>query len=104
MEGLTKESIISEVKKLDENLKESKKSFKVATILIAALKVGANSKKIAKLLEIPIEEITEYEKNLRKNNVWVKEQTQCDWFGKDGGVFFWMDVNVALGFMEKSNE
>lgn len=98
---LTKKDIEKEVQKLDPNLKKTEEAFKVASILLSALQVGADSKLVSKFLNLPIEEVKKYEKNLRKSGIWKGKKTACEWFEKEGGVSFWCDVNVALGFLER---
>lgn len=97
-----KEWIIKEVHKLDPKLKEKDEGFKIATILLTALQEGANSKKIAKFLDIPETEVTRYEKNLRDNKIWIGNKTSANWFGESGGTAFWMDVTVAQGYMKRT--
>lgn len=100
---LNKNQIETEVKRLDQNLKKSEEGFKVACILLTSLSTGANSEKIAKFLDINVRDIRKYEKKLRENKVWVKDKVACDWMNKEnGGISFWMDVNVALGFVKRT--
>ena len=98
-----KQLIEAEVKKLDPKLKKSEEAFKVATILLSGLQVGANTQAISKFLDIEEKDVKEYEKALRKNGIWKGEKTACDWFDKEyGGVAFWCDVNVALGLLQRT--
>jgi len=100
---IDKKFIETEVKRLDSKIKKSDETFKIATILLSALRVGADSQAIAKFLKIDKKEIEKYEKNLRKNKVWVGKKTICEWFEKDkGGVAFWCDVLVAQGLLKKT--
>jgi mannose/fructose/N-acetylgalactosamine-specific phosphotransferase system component IIB len=101
MKQLTKEQIIAEVKKLDPKLTEKDEAFKIATILLTALQTGADTKKISKFLNIPEKELKTYEKHLRESGVWTKDKTIADWFGKDGGISFWMDVAIAQGYITR---
>lgn len=99
---LTREKIIKEVENLDPKLKKTDEAFKVATILLAGIQIGASIKKIANFLELPLEDIKKYDKNLRENGVWVKDKTAMNWFDKESGsIAFWMDVSVAMGYMGK---
>ncbi len=102
---MKREDIIKSVKKLDPNIKEDEEAFKVACILLASAFEGADSIKIGKLLKLPVKDIKKYEANLRKNNVWKENKVYCDWFNNEtGSISFWLDVNVALGYVEKSQE
>jgi hypothetical protein len=102
MDKINKEWIIKEVHKLDPELKKTDEAFKIATIMLSALQEGANSKKIAKFLEIPEADIKKYEKNLRDNKIWIGNKTSSNWFEKSGGIAFWMDVAVAHGYMKRT--
>jgi len=94
--------IEAEVKKLDPKLKKSEEAFKVAAILLSGLQVGANTRAIAKFLDIDETNVKKYEKPLRKNGIWEGKKTICNWFDKEsGGLAFWCDVNVALGKLQK---
>ncbi len=100
-----KKFIEKEVKKLDPLVKKSDEAFKIATILLSGLQVGADTKKIAEFLKINEKEVKKYEKNLRDNKVWVKSKTQCNWFDKkEGGISFWLDVSIAQGYIKKVME
>lgn len=100
---INKKFIEEQIKKLDPKLKKNDEVFKIATILLSGLEVGADSKAIAKFLDIDIKDVEKYEKNLRKGKVWQGKKTACEWFEKDGGIAFWMDVLVAQGLVERTS-
>lgn len=103
MPTLTLKQIKREVKRLDSALKETDPSFDTAVILLAALQVGANDKKVSDFTGIPLGEVTKRGKRLRKNGIWKRGVTYADWANKEsGGVAFWMDVCVADGLMSRS--
>ncbi len=101
-EIIDRKYIEKEVKKLDPKLRKQDEAFKISTILLSGLKVGANVKKIADFLKIDITDVKKYEKNLRSNKIWVKDKTNCNWFDKkDGSISFWLDVSCAQGYIKK---
>jgi len=99
---ITKAFIEKEVVKLDPKVKRSSESFFVACILLSALQVGANSKKVAKFLEVKENRVKTYAKNLKESGIWKNGKTHCDWFDeKDGGIAFWCDVLVGEGKLKR---
>lgn len=101
-EKIDKKFIEAEIKKLDPKLKKSDEYFEIATILLSGLVVGANVKKISDFLNLSIQKVKQYEKNLRKNGIWKGEKTYGEeWFKKNGGLAFWLDVHVVKGYLEK---
>jgi hypothetical protein len=102
---ITKDVIRQTVKNLDPEIEETDEEFTVGIILLAALHTGANVKKIAGFLELPVEEVRKYEKALRKNKIWVGRKTHQEWSGElRGSIAFWLDVMVAMGRVEKKIE
>jgi len=90
-----------EVTQIDPDLEIDSNGFRTAVILLSALAVGPNIKKIAKFTGYTRKEIAERSKNLRKNKIWVGGKTNCDWFGEDGGIEFTCDSLVADGLMNR---
>jgi hypothetical protein len=100
---ITKEIIHQTVLALDPNLETTAEEFTVGTILLAALHTGANVKKIASFLELPVESVTKYEKALRQNKIWVGRKTHQEWTPDlRGQMAFWLDVLVAMGRAKKT--
>lgn len=101
--GSIKQQIEAEVMRLDPSLDKDSESFKAAVVMLTALKVGAVQIRIKKELGYcyPMKLISWFGYNLRKAGIWKKEKTHSDWFGKDGGLTFWLDVCVAQGLMER---
>ena len=98
------EEIKGEVKRLDPKLKVTDEAFFVATVLLAALQVGAERKKVAEFLGVTEKRIAKYAKNLEKSGVWKDGKTSCEWFDKEcSGVAFWLDVAVAEGLVERES-
>ena len=94
------------VKELDPKLDKNDKSFKSALVLITSLRVGTNMKEVCKFLNFSYDKtMKEYEQNLIKNKIWIKEKLSINWFDeKEGGIAFWMDVLAMEGLVERTNE
>lgn len=71
-------------------------------MLLAALEVGPDEQKVAEFTGIPLDYIRPRAERLRANGVWKNGKTHCEWFAKDGGVAFVMDVCVAEGLMGRT--
>lgn len=100
---IDKKYIENEVKNLDKNLLQTDEAFRVACILLTSTQVGTDTKKIAEFLHYDESIVKKYEKNLRQNKVWVKDQVAgSEWFEKpSGSIAFWLDVSVAIGYIKK---
>jgi len=102
MTKVTLKRIKDEVRKVTKCDVEADDSFKAAVCLLAALQVGANADFVAKFTGYPRGLVREFGHRLRENGIWKNGKTCADWFGKDGGVSFCLDVNVARGFMRRT--
>lgn len=96
----------NEVKNLDPKLNTEDKSFKSALVLITSLRVGTDMKQVCNFLNFKYDKtMKDYEKNLIKNKIWVKDKLAINWFDeKEGGIAFWMDVLAMEGLVERTNE
>jgi hypothetical protein len=101
MAKITLKRLKEEVKKVTGSV-EDDDGFKAGVCLLAALQVGAAPDKIAKFTGYPRSLVREFGRNLRANGVWKDGGTHADWFGENGGISFCCDVNVARGFMARS--
>lgn len=93
------------VRNLDPNLKEVDDGFKVACILIKGTETQ-NVYDISKFFGYPLPFIKKVAYRLQENGVWKPGRnggiTYCDWFDEEtGGISFWLDVNIGLGFIER---
>lgn len=102
MNKLTLRQIKNAIHKLDPAIEPDDNAYQAAVIMLAALQVGANIRQIARFTGYLIHEVAEIGRRLRANGVWCGSKTRCEWFEKDGGLAFWMDANVALGYMERT--
>jgi hypothetical protein len=92
-----------EIRRLDSEVKPGDLAWKVAAILLSSLAVGPNADRIARFASLPYRFVREVARRLRANGVWEGRLLCVDWFEeKSGGVAFWLDVNVGLGYMERA--
>jgi hypothetical protein len=101
MSSLTLRQIKNVVHKMDDTITPDDEAYQAAVIMLAALQVGANIRRVARFTGYPIREVARIGYCLRANGIWSGSKTKCDWFEKDGGLAFWLDVSVALGYMER---
>jgi len=94
------------VKELDESLSGEDAAYRVGVILLAATEVGQSPKALSEFTGYPRDEIKGYSKHLRENNIWNRGRTyHAGWDDEEtGGIAFWLDVNVALGYVERVTE
>jgi hypothetical protein len=91
-----------EIRRLDPKLTSDDPAYRVALILLAALVVGANIRRVARFTGFTYQHVTEVGRRLRANGVWRGSRTICEWFEKKGGYAFWLDTNVGLGTLDRS--
>lgn len=102
---MTLTGVKKEVSKLDKNMNPRSLEYKAAVIMLSALEVGADEKKVASFTKYPAATVKAVSKNLRKNKIWVKNKTHADWFDeKHGGIAFFADVAVAVGYLKRTSE
>lgn len=91
------------IHKMDRNLKPSDSAYQVAMILLVGLYVGPNIRKVTRFTDLPWRFVAEVGRRLRANGVWQGRKIVADWFDKKaGGCAFWLDVNVGLGYMQRT--
>ena len=96
------EEIEKMVKKIDPKIETTDEGYKPAVVLLSAVFIGADAKKVAAFTKLPLKLIQKFEKNLRESKVWVGNKTFCDWENEeDGGIAFWCDVLVAQGMIKR---
>ena len=88
--------------KSDPKTKPGSDAFKVAQLLLASAHVGANRDRLHKLTGIPRGFIYRVERRLRASDVWRGNRVECEWMSKDGGVAFWLDVSVGMGWLRRT--
>jgi len=98
---MTKRKIYKTIKELDASLTFRDESFKVAAILIKGLETQ-NVLKLTSFFGYPYSFIKSIADRLKTNKIWQHGKTLCDWDNEEtGGIAFWVDVNVGLGYLSK---
>ena len=84
---------------------DSGPAFNAACVLLASAIIGPNANRIARFLELKRDEVRTFGKRLRANEIWKGRKVYGDWFDEQyGGINFCLDINIALGLMEKVSE
>ncbi|KKK66826.1 hypothetical protein LCGC14_2960160, partial [marine sediment metagenome] len=94
------------VHRLDPKLSKEEDGFKCAVVLMtAALATGPNIVKVSKFCGYPRTLVRRFATNLRASRIWGHKYVRpSDWSDKKaGGVAFWLDVAVGLGFVERTD-
>lgn len=87
---------------LDPAVSSSEDTFKAAVVMLAALEVGPNADRIAKLVGYPRTLVRIFGRRLRECGVWDGGVTKADWGDeKTGTIAFWCDVGVAVGWLKR---
>lgn len=104
-EKVTLPVITKEVHRLDPQLKESEDSFKTAVLMLSALSVGTEVDALVKFTRLPESFVAERVGRLKAGGVFKGDEIHVDWFDEEnGGIAFWMDVAVAQGLVERTDD
>lgn len=96
--------IKKEVHRLDPALNESEDYFKTAVVMLSALKVGTDVDELVKFTRLPEPFIAERVGRLNASGIFDGDEIRANWFDEEnGGIAFWMDVAVAEGLIERTN-
>lgn len=90
------------VQEADPALSKSDPAFKAACVLLASANLGPEDLKIAHLMGLPLEVVSEFGDRLRKCGIWKNGKVHVDWSGEDGEIAFWMDCLVATGVFKRA--
>lgn len=101
---MTKQRAISILHEMDPKIKTRSKEMTAGLILLAATEVGTSDQKIAKFLGMSPRTLSLYTSRLRKQKVFDGEKLRhSGWFSKkSGGIAFWLDASIALGYIERA--
>ena len=103
MKPWTLRRIKNEIRRLDPKLDETNEAYDVAVILLSAIVVGSNIRRIARFSGLTYRAVTEIGRRLRTNGIWRGAKTRCNWADKENGhIEFWCDVCVGQGYMSKT--
>ena len=94
--------VLETVSKMDPGIFPNYQSFELACVLVASSIVGPYAERIAKMLDYPIELVSEWGKNLETNGIWRDGKVRDEgWFHpKSGYTGFIADSLVAQGLLE----
>jgi len=104
MKRISLKQLLDETHRLDPMLSEKDDAFKCAVILLtAAVVTGPNIKKVAKFTKYHESLVRRFVDNFRKDKLWGHKYIHSsEWHDKKaGGVAFWLDVSVGLGFIRR---
>lgn len=100
---LTVNDLKKEIRRMDPNLKPTDESFDTAVILLASTIVGPNVLSVSRYTGIATPEVAKRAKNFRESKVWSGKKVRAgEWFDKDGGIAFWLDVSVGDGMLRRT--
>jgi hypothetical protein len=101
---MTIQKIRKEVKRMDSKLEVDQDEYVAAVVCLSALHVGTSSiRKLAEFTGYAVPRISPMVHSLRSNGVFRRDgKVACAWFEKDGQIAFWMDVCIALGWMQRA--
>lgn len=87
------------------NVEKDDEAFRAGVVLLSALDVGQRPRALSEFTGYTVEEIQRYSANLRANNVWNRGRVyHSGWDDEEsGGMAFWMDVAIALGYLERAS-
>ncbi len=98
---MTKRKIYKTVKNLDKNLSSREDAFKVACLMLKGLETQ-NVKTLSEFFKYPLLWVKKVAERLKLNGIWNHGKTYADWGNEEtGGISFWVDVNVGLGYIER---
>ena len=99
---MTREQIVKELFKMDQDVDPESEAFKAQLVMLAALSEETmDVKRLAKFTKIDISLVAKFAHNLRKNGIWNGRKVCADWAGEDGGISFDLDTCVAIGLMNR---
>lgn len=100
---MSKTEIYKEIKTMDPKLKQDDECFRAAAIMLTALNVGLNQKRVSQFLDYPSADVATVFQRLEKSGVFKKRKIHCTWADpEEGGISFWMDVGVAVGWFKRA--
>ncbi len=103
MKTVTLRQIKNQIRRVDPTMDPTDDGYDVAIIMLAALVVGSNIRRVARFTGLTYRKVTTIGRRLRENGIWRGGRTVCEWGDKEnGGWSFLLEVNVGLGYMERA--
>lgn len=77
--------------------------YNLGCVMLAASQVGVNRRKISRLLQRRESDVEQLMNQLRTSGVFTRTRIYAeDWFGKNGGIGFNLDLCVAMGWITRA--
>ena len=83
-------------------IKSDDADFSLALVMLAGAVVGPSMLPIVKLTQLPTAIVKKHVGTLRGKGIFTKNKIRADWFGKNGGIAFNLDLAVAKGWLDRS--
>lgn len=101
---MTIAKIQKEVRNMDPQLSGTDPAFHAAVVMMSALEIGQDVRKLARFTHVPLPTIREIAARLRAQGLWKNGTTyHSGWDDPEsGGVAFWLDVSIALGYLQRT--
>lgn len=103
---MTLNQIKNIIKSLDPPIKEYEEGFKCAIVLLSCTEKPPRIKDIVEFTNIERPLVAKYMRNFKANKFFTStgKINHSGWFDKDtGGIAFYCDVNVGLGYLRRVN-
>ena len=103
---MTLKQIKSIIKSLDPPIKETEEGFKCAIVLLSCTEKPHRIKDIVEFTKIERPLVAKYMRNFRANKLFTStgKINHSGWFDEEtGGMAFYCDVNVGLGYLQRVN-
>ena len=105
MPNVTLTQLKQELHKMDPDLLEDDEAFQAAIILLAGLSQPHTIKALQTFTGYRQSFVARAVGNLKRNDVFTRDgRIAASWFEEDGALSFWLDVNIALGFIQRARQ
>lgn len=102
MEESKIETIRKELKFMDPNLDLDSEIGQAAQFLLSSAIVGPSVPKVCEFSGLPRAVVRSFASIARQNGIWKGHSVHAALLDKNGGIDFWMDVNVVMGIARRS--
>lgn len=98
---LSSQEVEAAVRRMDPHVDVCQ--LQAGTVLLAALQEGTTPKRLIAFTAYPKKTVETIVGRLRASGVFTDDGVVADWWGPDGGIEFWADVCVALGWIRRQS-
>lgn len=104
IEQWTSEDFFLEASRVLGDEDENGDAVVCGAMMLAALRLGTNTRRLARFLHVSVDRLRPFVARLRSNGVFRHDgRISCDWFNEEsGGLGFCMDVSVGLGLLARA--